>query len=82
MKELLARLGNYKIWAKEAYQENIEWFYEEHPSSMYKEVFNEIGHCWLHLGQLFVYLRQNGVPVDIGTYYGFKDPDPSVPPKE
>lgn len=64
----------------EARTENIELFYEEHPTSLYKEVFSEIGHEWLHLGQLFIYLRQNGVSVDMGAYYGFRDPNPDIQP--
>jgi len=67
---------------EEVYLTNIQLFYEEHSTSMYQEVFNDIGHCWFHLGQLFVYLRQKGVPVEMGTYYGYKDPDPNMPPNE
>jgi len=64
------------------HKENIKWFYTENPSSIYREVFDDIGHCWFHLGQLYIYLRQNGVPINMGAYYGFKDPDPNVPPNK
>ena len=67
---------------EEVHQENIKLFYELHPTTMYQEVFNDIGHCWFHLGQLFVYLRQLGIPVEMGTYYGYLDPDPDLPPNE
>lgn len=67
---------------EEAYHENIKLFYESHLTSMYQEVFNDIGHCWFHLGQLFVYLRQKGVHVEMGTYYGFRDPNPNIYPNE
>lgn len=67
---------------EDASHTTIQLFYEEHPTSMYQEVFNDIGHCWFHLGQLFVYLRQKGVPVEMGTYYGYKDPNPNIPSNE
>jgi len=65
-----------------AFEENIHLFYQDHKTSIYKEIFGEIGHQWFHLGQLFTYLRQNGVNVDMGAYYGYKDPDPSIHPNE
>ena len=49
---------------------------------IYKEIFEEIGHEWFHLGQLFSYLKQNGVALDMGAYYGYKDPDPDIPPNK
>ncbi|MHA2330275.1 MAG: hypothetical protein ACXACR_17280 [Candidatus Hodarchaeales archaeon] len=49
---------------------------------MYKELFGEIGHEWFHLGKLFTYLKQNGVSVDMGAYYGYKDPDPEISPNK
>jgi len=67
---------------EDAHEENIRFFYQTHETSIYKEVFDEIGHEWFHLGQLFTYLRQNGIPVDMGAYYGYKDPDPSIPPNK
>ena len=66
----------------EAFEENIQLFYLEHKTSIYKEVFSEIGHQWFHLGQLYTYLKQNCVPIDMRAYYGYKDPDPSIPPNE
>jgi uncharacterized damage-inducible protein DinB len=65
---------------EDAHEENIRFFYHNQDTSIYKEVFDEIGHEWFHLGQLFTYLRQNGIPVDMGAYYGYKDPDPGIPP--
>lgn len=62
--------------------ENIRFFYQDHDTSMYKEAFDEIGHEWFHLGQLYTYLRQNGIPIDMGAYYGYKDPDPNLPPNK
>ncbi len=67
---------------EDARVENIKFFYQEHNSSIYTEIFNEIGHEWFHLGQLFTYLRQNGVSVNMGSYYGYQDPDPEIPPNE
>ncbi|MHA2347364.1 MAG: DinB family protein [Candidatus Hodarchaeales archaeon] len=64
----------------EARNENILFFYKKEKTSIYHEVFEEIGHEWFHLGQLFTYLRSNGVSVDMGAYYGYKDPDPSLKP--
>ena len=64
----------------DAHEKKIQFFYQTEKSSIYEEVFGEIGHQWLHLGQLFVYLRQNNVKVDMGAYYGYKDPDTSIPP--
>ena len=63
-----------------AFDNNIQFFYQDEKSSLYEEIFGEIGHHWFHLGQLFAYLRANNIPVDMGAYYGFKDPDPSIPP--
>ena len=67
---------------EDARVENIKFFYQEHNSSIYQEIFDEIGHEWFHLGQLFTYLRQNNVPIDMGAYYGYKDPNPSIPPNK
>lgn len=67
---------------EEAHEEKLRFFYQTHNTSIYKEVFDEIGHEWFHLGQLFIYLRQNGIQVDMGAYYGYKDPDPSIQPNE
>lgn len=64
----------------DAYEKKIQFFYQTDKSSIYEEVFGDIGHKWFHLGQLFVYLRQNNVNVDMGAYYGYKDPDDSIPP--
>jgi len=55
---------------EDAQIENIKLFYQDHNTSIYKEIFDEIGHEWFHLGQLFTYLRQNGVKIDMGAYYG------------
>jgi len=67
---------------EDVHNENLRFFYQTHNTSIYKEVFDEIGHEWFHLGQLFVYLRQNGIQVDMGAYYGYKDPDSSIQPNE
>ncbi|MFX0065283.1 MAG: DinB family protein [Candidatus Hermodarchaeota archaeon] len=67
---------------EDAHEEKIKLFYQDHLTSLYKEIFEEIGHEWFHLGQLFTYLRQKGVPIDMGAYYGYKDPDPNIPPNE
>ena len=67
---------------EDAHKKQIQFWYQEEQSSIYKEVFGEIGHEWLHVGQLFTYLKQNGVPVDMGTYYCYKDPDPTIPPNK
>ena len=67
---------------EDARVEDIKFFYQDHNTSIYKEIFDEIGHEWFHLGQLFTYLKQNGVVVDMGAYYGYKDPDPDIPPNE
>ncbi len=77
--KLINYLENNKEKAKE---ETIELFYREKPISLYTEIHEEIGHEWFHLGQLFVYLRQNGVEVDMGAYYAYKDPNPHVLPTE
>ncbi|NHJ02644.1 MAG: DinB family protein [Candidatus Heimdallarchaeota archaeon] len=61
----------------DAHEKTIQFFYQKTKSSLYNEVFGEIGHEWFHLGQLFTYLKQNGVNLDMGAYYGYKDPDPS-----
>ncbi|MFX1532974.1 MAG: DinB family protein [Promethearchaeota archaeon] len=67
---------------EDAHEEKIKLFYQDHLTSIYTEIFEEIGHEWFHLGQLFTYLRQKGVPIDMGAYYGYKDPDPNIPPNE
>jgi uncharacterized damage-inducible protein DinB len=64
----------------EAHEKNVKFFYQDEKSSLYEEVFGEIGHSWFHLGQLFTYLRANKIPVDMGSYYGYSDPDPTIPP--
>ena len=79
LKKLISYLEEH---IEDAYVENIKLFYQEHNSSIYKEIFDEIGHEWFHVGQLFTYLRQNGVNVNMWAYYGIKDPDPSIPPNE
>lgn len=61
-------------------EKNLKLFYQEEKTSLYHEIFEEIGHEWFHLGQLFAYLRANGVKVDMGAYYGYQDPDPSIHP--
>jgi uncharacterized damage-inducible protein DinB len=67
---------------RDAHEKKIQFFYQTEKSSIYEEVFSDIGHQWFHLGQLFVYLRQNGVEIDMGAYYGYKDPDESIPPNK
>lgn len=67
---------------EDAHEKTIKLFYQEHKTSIFKEVFDEIGHEWFHLGQLFTYLRQNSVQVDMGAYYGYRDPDPEISPTE
>ncbi len=66
----------------DAHEKKIHFFYQTEKSSIYEEVFSDIGHQWFHLGQLFVYLRQNNVKIDMGVYYGYKDPDESIPPNK
>jgi uncharacterized damage-inducible protein DinB len=66
----------------EAREENIKGFYQQPYSSLYKEVLHHIGHEWFHLGQLFTYLKQNGVEIEDMVYYGYKDPNSEVPPNE
>ncbi|MFW9915481.1 MAG: DinB family protein [Candidatus Thorarchaeota archaeon] len=66
----------------EAHEENIKGFYQQPYSSLYKEVLHHIGHEWFHLGQLFTYLRQNGVEIDAMVYYGYRDPDSGSPPNK
>jgi uncharacterized damage-inducible protein DinB len=79
----LEKLISYlKEHLEDAREENIKFFYQDHNTSIYKEIFDEIGHEWFHLGQLFTYLKQNEVAVDMGAYYGYKDPDPDIPPNE
>ena len=79
----LAKLVSYlKAHLNDSHEKTIQFFYHDQKSSIYEEVFNEIGHQWFHLGQLFVYLRQNTVNVDMGAYYGYKDPDPTVSPQK
>lgn len=81
--EGLSKLINYlEDHLEDARVENIKLFYRECNSSIYTEIFDEIGHEWFHQGQLFTYLRQNGVNVDMFAYYGFKDPDPEIPPNK
>ena len=63
-----------------AREKNVKLFYKEEKTSLYKEIFEELGHEWFHLGQLFTYLRANGIDVNMGAYYGYEDPDPSIPP--
>ena len=67
---------------KEAANQEIKLFPEKvfRTSTVGAEVFFEIQHQWLHLGQLVTYLRQNDIPVGEGAYSGFEDPDPSIPP--
>ena len=64
----------------DAQEKNLKFFYQEQKTSLYHEIFEEIGHEWFHSGQLFAYLRTNGVNVDMGAYYGYQDPDPTIPP--
>ncbi len=74
----LGKLLNYlEQHLDEAHEKTIQFFYQTSKSSLFEEVFDEIGHEWFHLGQLFTYLKQNGVSVDMGAYYGYKDPDSS-----
>ena len=77
LNNLIAYLEQHLVDAK---TENIRFFYKENNTSLYHEIFEEIGHEWFHLGQLFTYLRSNGISVDMGAYYGYKDPDPSIKP--
>jgi hypothetical protein len=81
--EGLYKLINYlNEHIEEAHEKNIRFFYHDYYSSIYDEVFGEIGHQWFHLGQLFTYLKQNNIPVDMGAYYGYKDPDTTIPPNK
>lgn len=79
VKKLISYLEDH---IEDARTENIKLFYQEHETSIYKEIFDEIGHEWFHLGQVFTYLRQNGVNISMWAYYGIKDPDPTVPPNK
>ncbi|MHA2246012.1 MAG: DinB family protein [Candidatus Hodarchaeales archaeon] len=79
LNKLLAYLEDH---LEDARVENIKLFYREGNSSIYKEIFEEIGHEWFHLGQLFTYLKQKGVKVDMFAYYGLRDPDPEIPPNK
>ncbi len=65
---------------EDAREKNVKFFYQEKKTSLYHEIFEEIGHEWFHSGQLFTYLRINNIAVDMGAYYGYKDPDESIPP--
>ncbi|WP_455142029.1 DinB family protein [Candidatus Hodarchaeum mangrovi] len=65
---------------EDAKEKSVQFFYQNKPSTIYKEVLEEIGHEWFHLGQLYVYLKQNGINLEMGHYYGYKDPDPTIPP--
>jgi uncharacterized damage-inducible protein DinB len=77
----LERLVVYlKDHLEDAHEKKIQFYYQTEKTTIYEEVFGELGHEWFHLGQLFIYLKQNGVPVDMGSYYGYKDPDPSKYP--
>jgi len=67
---------------EDAHVKKIQFWYQTEKSSIYEETFGEIGHELLHLGQLFVYLKQNGVPVDQGAYYGYRDPDETISPNK
>ena len=67
---------------EDAHEKQIQFWYQEEKSSIYEEVFGEIGHEWFHVGQLFTYLKQKGVPVDQGAYYGYRDPDETIPPNK
>jgi len=60
----------------------VQFFYQSIPSTVYNEVLEEIGHEWFHLGQLYVYLKQNGIDLEMGNYYGYKDPDPNIIPNK
>jgi len=77
LRELISFLEEH---IEDAHEEDFRFFYQDHNTSIYKEVFDDIGHIWFHLGQLFIYLKQNNVFVDMGAYYGYKDPDPTIPP--
>ncbi|MFX0204529.1 MAG: DinB family protein [Candidatus Hodarchaeota archaeon] len=79
LKELISYLEEH---IEDAHEKNIKFFYQEHNTSIYQEAFDDIGHQWFHLGQLFIYLRQNNIQVDMGAYYGYKDPDTAIPPNE
>jgi len=79
LKKLIPYLENH---INDAHEKKIQFFYQTEKSSIYEEVFGEIGHQWFHLGQLFVYLRQNNVKIDMGAYYGYKDPDESIQPSK
>ncbi|MHA1449460.1 MAG: DinB family protein [Candidatus Hodarchaeales archaeon] len=79
LKELISYLEEN---IENAREKNLKLFYRESPTSLYSEVFEMIGHQWFHLGQLFTYLRINGVKVNMGAYYGYQDPDPDIPPNK
>jgi hypothetical protein len=79
LKKLVSFLKNH---IENAHEKQIQFFYQTEKSSVYEETFGEIGHQWFHLGQLFTYLKQNGVFVDMGAYYGYKDPDEMIPPNK
>jgi uncharacterized damage-inducible protein DinB len=65
---------------EDAHATTLQLYFRDHKTSIYEEVISEITHQWFHLGQLFVYLRQNQITIDTNTYYGTQDPDPSIPP--
>ncbi|MFX0113294.1 MAG: DinB family protein [Candidatus Hodarchaeota archaeon] len=78
-KSLIQLLNYLEELLEDVYENSIFFFYLDHPSSIFKETFEEIRHEWFHLGQIFTYLRQNNFSVDMGVYYGFKDPNPNIP---
>ena len=54
----LKRLINYcSTHLEDAKEIKVQFFYQSEPSTIYKEVLEEIGHEWFHLGQLYVYLN-------------------------
>ena len=81
-KGLKTLIGFLEEHIEDAHEKQIQFWYQTEKASIYEETFGEIGHELLHLGQLFVYLKQNGVPVDMGAYYGYKDPDETIPPNK
>jgi uncharacterized damage-inducible protein DinB len=77
LKNLIAYCEAHKDNSREL---NVQFYYQTKKSSIYQEIFDEIGHEWFHLGQIYVYLKQNNIHVDMGAYYGYRDPDPSIKP--
>ncbi len=67
---------------EDAHEKQIQFWYHTEKSSIYEEIFGEIEHEMLHLGQLFVYLKQNRVPFDMGAFYGYKDPNETIHPNK